>query len=38
VYLSTSFLKPTRPQNRQLNILIGKSKEQVDDSLGELTF
>jgi hypothetical protein len=29
--------KSTLPQNRQLNILIGKSKQQVDGFAGKLT-
>ena len=32
------FRKSTPPQNRQLNVLIGNSKQQVDDFVGELTF
>ena len=37
-YLLISFRKSTPPQNRQLNILIGNSKQQVVDFVGELTF
>ena len=32
------FRKSTPPQNRQRNVLIGKSKQQVVDSVGGLTF
>ena len=38
LYLSVSFRESTPPQNRQLNISISDSEEQVDDFLGELTF
>jgi len=38
MYLLISFSKPTPPKNQQLNILIGNSKQQVDDFVEELTF
>jgi len=38
MYLLISFRMSTPPQNRQLNILIGNSKQYVDDFVGELTF
>jgi hypothetical protein len=38
MYILISFRKSTPQQNRQLNILIGNSKQQVDDLVGELTF
>ena len=34
----SGFGKSTPPQNRQLNILISNSKQQVDDVVGEVTF
>ena len=36
--LSISFRKSTLSQNRQLNISTSKSKQYVDDFVGELTF
>jgi hypothetical protein len=33
-----SFIKPTPPQNRQINILMTMSKQSVDDFMGGLTF
>jgi hypothetical protein len=32
------FGKSTPPQNRQLIVFTGNSKQQVDDFMGELTF
>ena len=37
MYFFISFRKPT-PHNRQLNILISSSKQQIDDFLGGVTF
>ena len=38
MYLLISFRKSTPPQNRQLDILISKSEQSVDDFRGGLTF
>jgi hypothetical protein len=38
MYLLISIGKSTPPQNRQRNILDGKSKQLVDDFVGEMTF
>ena len=38
MYLSISFGKSAPTQNRQLNILISNSQQEVDDFVGELTF
>ena len=38
IYLLISFRKSIPAQNRQLNVLISKSKQEVDDFVGELTF
>ena len=38
VYSLNGFRESTPPQNRQLTILIGNSKKEVDDFLGEFTF
>ena len=38
LYSSISFRKSIPPQNRQLNVPISDSKQQVDDFVGDLTF
>jgi len=38
MYLLISFRKSTFPQNRQFDILISKSEQQVDNFVWELTF
>ena len=38
MYLLMSFRKSTPTQNRQLNISISDSEQQVDDFVGKLTF
>ena len=38
MYLFIDFRKSIPSHNRQPNILIGVSEQQVDDCLGELTF
>ena len=38
MYSLISFRKSTPPQNRQFNLSISNSKQQVDDLVGGLTF
>ena len=38
IYLLINLRKSTPLQNRRLNIVISDGKQQVDDSVGELTF
>ena len=38
MHLFIDFRESTAPQNRQLTIWISNIEEQVDDSVGELTF
>ena len=38
MYQFNGFRKSTPPQNRQLNVLTSRSKHEVDDVVGELTF
>ena len=38
IYLSISFGMSTPPQNGQLDILISKIQQQLNDFVGELTF